>query len=57
MSKFLHITEVKREFETLSNVPEYPIGITIRPANGKITVFKEDKTYDQRAKDNLKQLG
>ena len=58
MSKFLHITEVKKEFEarSLSNVAEYPIGITLRPANGKITVFKEDKTYDQRAKDNIKQL-
>ena len=58
MTKFLHITEVKREFEarSLSNVAEYPIGITLRPANGRITVFKEDKSYDQRAKENLKQL-
>ena len=27
------------------------------PANGKITVFKEDKTYDQRAEENRKQNG
>ena len=60
MTKFLHITEVKKEFEErslFSNVAEYPIGITLTPANGKITVFKEDKNYDQRAEENLKQIG
>ena len=47
MTKFLHLTEVKQEFEerSLSNVAEYPNGIT--PANGKISVFKEDMTFDQ----------
>ena len=57
MSKFLHITEVQREFETLSYVPEYPIGMEITPENGKITVFMEDMTYDQRAEENLRLNG
>ena len=57
MSKFLHITEVQREFETLSYVPEYPIGMEITPENGKLTVFMEDMTYDQRAEENLRLNG